>query len=55
MNNRWIVDIEKNEEGEHYIQLTDEMLANSGFEIGDKLTWKNNGDGSWSLTKIIEE
>ena len=54
MTNRWIVDVEKNEDGEHYIQLTEEMLANSGFQIGDKLDWKNNGDGSWSLTKQTE-
>jgi hypothetical protein len=51
MTDRWIVNVEKNEEGEHYIQLTEEMLANSGFQIGDNLDWKNNGDGSWSLIK----
>lgn len=51
MTNRWIVDVEKNDDGEHYIQLTEEMLANSGFQIGDTLDWKNNGDGSWTLTK----
>ena len=51
MTNNWIVDVEKDTEGNHYITLTDEMLANSGFQIGDTLDWKNNGNGSWTLTK----
>ena len=54
MTNKWIVDVEEDANGNCYITLTDEMLANSGLEIGDTLDWKNNSDGSWTLIKKID-
>lgn len=50
----WILEVEQNEDGEYYIQLTDEILADSGFKIGDNFDWKDNGDGSFTLTKKEE-
>jgi hypothetical protein len=47
----WICEVEQAPDGEYFIQLTDEMLEGSGFAIGDALDWKDNKDGSWTLTK----
>lgn len=50
----WVLEVEQNEDGEYYIQLTDEILADSGFKIGDNFDWKDNGDGSFTLIKKEE-
>lgn len=51
MNKSWIVEVEQAPDGEYFIQLTDEMLEESGFEIGDELDWRDLGDGSYQLVK----
>lgn len=48
----WILDVQEHPDtGELYIQLTEEMLAESGMKIGDFLHWVDNGDGSFTLMK----
>jgi hypothetical protein len=47
----WKVDVQENEDGELFIQLNDEILAGTGFQIGDDLEWEDNKDGSWTLKK----
>jgi hypothetical protein len=47
----WICEVEQAPDGEYFIQLTDEMLEASGFKIGDVFDWKDNKDGSYTLTK----
>lgn len=51
MSKSWIVEVEQATDGEYFIQLTDEMLEESGFKIGDEFDWKDNNDGSWTLIK----
>jgi hypothetical protein len=46
----WICDV-KEKDGEFYIEVTDEMLEGSDLKIGDELDWKDNKDGSFTLTK----
>lgn len=36
------------------IQFTDELLADTGWKVGDVLTWKAV-EGGWSLTKQSPE
>jgi hypothetical protein len=36
---------------EHYIQLSEEMLQETGWKIEDSLVWTDNKDGSYTLTK----
>lgn len=36
---------------DYYIQFTDEMLAVAGWQVGDVLEWRDNWDGTWTLTK----
>lgn len=47
----WTLPVKENENGELYIELSDEILEGSGFKIGDTLNWKDLKDGSYSLTK----
>lgn len=51
MSKSWVLEVQQAEDGDHYIQLTDEILEGSGFKIGDELDWTDQGDGSWMLTK----
>lgn len=48
----WIIDVQKDPvTGECFIQLTDEIIKESGLKIGDCLYWIDNHDGSYTLTK----
>ena len=47
----WVLEVEQAPDGEYFIQLTDEILAESGFKIGDEFDWIDNHDGSFTLTK----
>jgi hypothetical protein len=40
---------------DYFIELNDEILAETGFKIGDELEWADRGDGSWSLKKKEEK
>ena len=51
----WTVPVKENEAGELYIELNDDILEGSGFEIGDKLKWTDLKDGSFSLTKDVDD
>jgi hypothetical protein len=46
---KWILDVQKAEDGECFIQLNEEILALSGFKEGDKIKWVDNLDGSFTL------
>ena len=39
------------ETGELYLQFPDELIEQLGWALGDELTWTDNKDGSWTLTK----
>lgn len=43
--------IEDPETGDLCLELTDELLEEMGWNVGDTLLWEENSDGSWSLTK----
>ena len=49
----WVLNVKEDDEG-LYLELTDEILAESGFKIGDVLIWEDNKDGSWTLRKKDE-
>jgi hypothetical protein len=51
MDKRWILPIQETIDGDLYIELSDDILEGSGFKIGDTLDWKDNKDGSYTLTK----
>ena len=45
----------KENEGEFFIELNDEILNQVGWVIGDVLTWTDNKDGSFTITKAGEK
>jgi hypothetical protein len=55
MSKSWVLDVKQYEDGDFYIEFTDEMLEGSGFKIGDELDWIDNKDGSFTLTKKKEK
>jgi hypothetical protein len=55
MDKRWILPVQETNDGELYIELNDEILEGSGFQVGDTLDWKDNKNGSYTLTKAVSE
>ncbi len=52
--NSWTITVEEDPEtGELLLPLPADLLVMQGWIEGDTLEWHDNGDGSWSLTKII--
>jgi hypothetical protein len=50
-NKHYIIDVQEAPDGDLFIELPQEVLDESGFEIGDTLLWKDMGNGSFQLTK----
>ena len=47
---RWIVELEA--DGEDLIlPFTDEMIAQTGWQVGDTLVWDKKDHSSWTLRK----
>lgn len=55
MSKTWTLEVEQAPDGEYFIQLSDEILAESGFAVGDEVEWVDQGDGSWMLKKVEPE
>ena len=51
LNNRWVLNVIEDEQGEKLIELPEDLLAEAGWKEGDELIWSDNNDGSWSLNK----
>lgn len=54
MNNKsWIVNLEEDPDtGDLVLPLSDEILSECGFAVGDNLKWIDRGDGSWAIEKV---
>ena len=46
-----IVTLEKDENDNLILPLSDEMCTELGWKIGDTIEWIDNGDGSWTMRK----
>jgi hypothetical protein len=56
MTKTWTLPVQIDaDSGDHYIELNEEILAQSGFNVGDTIEWQDNGDGSWTLVKKDQE
>jgi hypothetical protein len=50
--NRFTVEVQHDDAtDDYYIQFTDEMLALTGWQIGEELTWTQLDDQTWQLSK----
>ena len=47
-------EVYEGEDGEYYLDLGD-IAEELGWKEGDTLIWKDNGDGSWSLSKFTRD
>lgn len=56
MNNKYTIVLEEDPEtGDLILPLTDEILAEVGWKIGDTLKWIDNKNGSWTIRKTNED
>ena len=46
-----IVKLEQDENGDLILPLGDELCESVGWKIGDTIVWKDNEDGSWTMSK----
>ncbi|MGR5347247.1 hypothetical protein [Vibrio mediterranei] len=46
------VPVKTTDDGEMYFNLPPEKMSELGWKEGDVLEWVDNGDGSFSLTKL---
>lgn len=52
MSKQWTIVLEEDEKsGELIIPFTPEILEELGWKEGDSISWRDLGNGSWSLTK----
>lgn len=54
MSKSWIVEVQESPDGELFIELNDDILAESNLSIGDEVEWIDRKDGSWMLKKKEE-
>jgi hypothetical protein len=51
MSKSWVLNVQEDSNGDCFLVFNEEMFEQSGFKIGDVLSWVNNKDGSFTLTK----
>lgn len=52
MKNKWTLDVKEDPiTGDSILELPQDLLDSADWKEGDVLTWKDLGDGTWSLTK----
>ena len=52
MDKSWILEVKQHGDGDCFIELPDEVIAELGWKEGDSIDWIDNGNGSWSLKKL---
>jgi hypothetical protein len=43
------------ETGEHMLEFPDDLMTEVGWEIGDSITWTDNKNGSFTLSKSVNK
>ena len=52
MKNKWTVKVEEDPmTGDLMLPLPEDLLKLQGWKPGDVLVWKDNSDGTWTLSK----
>lgn len=55
MTQKHILDVKYDSNtGDHYLQFTPDMLSQAGWDFGDTIIWKDNEDGSYTLSKKVD-
>ena len=52
----WVITLEEADDGsgDLVMPLPQDLLDGAGWKEGDVLTWTDNKDGTWSLSKPLE-
>ena len=37
------------------LSFPDALMESVGWEVGDQVIWTENGDGSWTLSKVAKD
>ncbi|NBP02102.1 MAG: AbrB/MazE/SpoVT family DNA-binding domain-containing protein [Proteobacteria bacterium] len=49
---RWKLEVKEDlETGDAVLEFPPDFLELTGWSEGDKINWRDNGDGSWTLEK----
>lgn len=51
----YTLDVKHTEDGDAFIELPEEVLKETGWKAGDDIEWKDNEDGSFTLTASDKE
>ena len=52
----WTIKLEEDKDtGDLILPLSDEIMKEAGWKIGDKLRWIDMKDGSWMLQRVPEQ
>ena len=55
MTKTWTLEVKQMiDDGDHFIEFPEEVMKEAGWKPGDTLKWTDNGDQSWTLSKINE-
>ena len=55
-DNSWVATLQEDPEtGDMILPLPEDLMESQGFEVGDVLKWKDNKDGSFSISKKVSE
>jgi hypothetical protein len=49
-----IVKLKQDESGNLILPISEKLMKEVGWEIGDSIEWSDNGDGSWTMTKKVK-
>lgn len=56
MKNHWTITLQEDPDTKELVlPFTDEILKTVGWKEGDVIVWKNNNNGSWSLSKKVDK
>jgi hypothetical protein len=54
-NLKWTIELQEDPDtGDAILEFPPEMLAKTGWQEGDTLTWRELGDGAWTLEKTAK-
>ena len=51
---KWQLPVEMHPSGEYFICFPDDLLEAANLKEGDQINWVDNGDGSYTLRKVVD-
>lgn len=48
----WTATVQEDADGECYLVFPLDMMERVGWQEGDDINWSDNGDGTFTLTKV---